>query len=52
MITLFYSCSSEQNKNIDNWDNWYIIEDNSIETKWIWWEGNTYSNSVNWWFSN
>lgn len=55
LITLsFYSCSKQENNdNIDNLNNWVIIDrENKVEELWVWdiWDNSTLE--VKWGFSN
>ncbi len=55
LITLsLYSCKKdEKNDNIDNLNNWVIIDsENKVDELWIWWKWDSSTLEVNWGFNN
>ncbi len=55
LITLsLYSCKKdEKNGNIDNLNNWVIIDsENKVDELWIWWKWDSSTFEVNWGFNN
>ncbi len=55
LITLsLYSCKKdEKNDNIDNLNNWVIIDsENKVDELWIWWKWDSSTFEVNWGFNN
>lgn len=55
LITLsLYSCKKQENNdNIDNSNNWVIIDsENKVDELWIWWKWDSSTFEVNWGFNN
>lgn len=55
LITLsLYSCKKdEKNDNIDNLNNWVIIDnENKVDELWVWSDWNSSTFEVNWGFNN
>lgn len=55
LITLsLYSCKKdEKNDNIDNLNNWVIIDsEKKVDELWIWWKWDSSTFEVNWGFNN
>lgn len=55
LITLsLYSCNKEEkNDNIDNSNNWVIIDsENKVDELWVWWKWDSSTFEVNWGFNN
>jgi len=55
IIISLNSCwkKEEENVNIDNLNNWVIIDsENKVDELWIWWKWDSSTLEVNWGFNN